>query len=1147
MNTSLKWGWANLLLGAFVLMAPVAILGAATLTVTNCNDSGPGSLRDTVYIAGNGDLIIFGLAPNDPHRDPQTGQLTITLGSEIAIYADELTIQGPGIGGSALAISGAGQHRVLNCHARIHLKNLTIKNGYANSGGGGGLFLTTDSTVDNCNFDGNVASGPDGGGAIFAAYLHVIYHTTITGCVFTRNSAPGGTGGALFMAPSQGLFVNVVNCILSNNTAERGGAIMVSHRLHVQGEFLSEGNDLSATSSRFIDNTASGAFSATGDHHGGAIFNGDGAHLSGCTFIGNQAQGGGAIYNDADYILGMSNCTLANNSVSFNGGGGGGAILNRSNFFASSLTISGNTADGYGGGIYNDFEPSGKPFSAGVTDNIIAGNHAGHGSASDVFGTFESQGYNLVGISNAGNGFTMGTDRSGTVFGPLDPRLSPLAYNGGSTETMALLPDSPAIDQGQGAGHANVDQRGYSRPYDNPVVQNAQDGADIGAFEAQATPAPTPSPLPCGGPTVVTNSDDGGRGSLRSIIATVCPGATITFASSVVSPINLTSGELVADKSLSIVGPGANLLTVQRSPASGTPPFRIFHVKSGGSNSISGLTISNGNPADYGGGGAILNEYFYGSTRLTITGCTISGNNSGSNATYNGGGGINNFAATLVLVNSTIAGNVATGSGGGIYNVRGTASVVNSTVSGNSALGSGGGGGVFNSDGSLNFIYDTIAYNSAAKGAGIYNDDTGDVRAGDTLVARNTSTAGSDDFFGSFKSDGFNLIGNTTDTNVTGDSTGNQLNVDPKLGPLQDNGGPTLTHALLPGSPALDGGTYGYYAGRITNDQRAFSRPVDLAGMGGANGGDNSDIGAFELSSLPTTPTPTPTATATATPTAAPRATTTPTPNPTSTPTLSPRSSTLLNISTRLRVLTNDNALIGGFIVTGNESKKVIIRGIGPSLANSGIQEALANPILELHQGNLDIGSNDNWKDTQQAEIEASTLAPGDDLESAIVATLAPGAYTAVLRGKNDTIGVGLIEVYDLAQGADAKLANISTRGFVDTGDSAMIGGFIAGGDAKSQARVVVRGIGPSLEDFGVGNALSNPTLELHDGQGAIIQFNDDWKEGQQTEIVQLGLAPTKDAESALLATLSPGNYTAIVRGKANSTGVALVEVYNVQ
>jgi hypothetical protein len=242
-----------------------------------------------------------------------------------------------------------------------------------------------------------------------------------------------------------------------------------------------------------------------------------------------------------------------------------------------------------------------------------------------------------------------------------------------------------------------------------------------------------------------------------------------------------------------------------------------------------------------------------------------------------------------------------------------------------------------------------------------------------------------------------------------------------------------------------------------------------------------------------------------------------------------------------LRVLTSDNALIGGFIIIGSQPKKVIIRGTGPSLAGSGVQGALANPVLELHQGNSIISANDNWKDTQRAAIEASTLAPGDDLESAIVATLPPRAYMAILRSTNDTIGVGLIEVYDLDNVLDATLANISTRGFVDTGDSAMIAGFIVGGDVNGHVKVVIRGIGPSLQDFGMGNALSDPTLELHDGQGTVIQINDNWKESQQTEITQTGLAPTRDS----VATIGPGNYTAILRGENNATGIGVVEAYN--
>jgi Concanavalin A-like lectin/glucanases superfamily/Protein of unknown function (DUF642) len=255
----------------------------------------------------------------------------------------------------------------------------------------------------------------------------------------------------------------------------------------------------------------------------------------------------------------------------------------------------------------------------------------------------------------------------------------------------------------------------------------------------------------------------------------------------------------------------------------------------------------------------------------------------------------------------------------------------------------------------------------------------------------------------------------------------------------------------------------------------------------------------------------------------------------------------LLNISTRLRVLTGDNALIGGFIITGSDPKKVIVRGLGPSLTSQNVPGALVDPVLELrdHTGAL-IASNDNWKDTQQSEIEASTIAPSNDLESAIVMTLDPAAYTAILRGKSNGTGVGLVEVYDLASSANSKLANISTRGFVDTGDNVMIGGFIVGAGGGGSANVIVRAIGPSLTAAGVPGALQDPTLELHNGHGTVIGFNDNWKDVQQADITASTIPPTDDRESAIAATLRPGPYTAIVRGKNDTTGVGLVEVYNV-
>ncbi|MEO7723223.1 MAG: hypothetical protein ABIU29_00815 [Chthoniobacterales bacterium] len=190
----------------------------------------------------------------------------------------------------------------------------------------------------------------------------------------------------------------------------------------------------------------------------------------------------------------------------------------------------------------------------------------------------------------------------------------------------------------------------------------------------------------------------------------------------------------------------------------------------------------------------------------------------------------------------------------------------------------------------------------------------------------------------------------------------------------------------------------------------------------------------------------------------------------------------------------------------------------------------------------MTVVTNDNWKETQQAEIEATGLQPSEDLESAILATLTPGAYTAIVSGKDDSAGIGLVEVYDLDQAADSTLANIRTQGFVDTGDNVMIGGVIIGGGAS---QVLARAIGPELTGFGVAGALEDTTLELDDKDGALITSNDDWKETQQSDIEATGLAPTDDRESAILATLTPDSYTAIVRGRNDTTGVALVEVYN--
>lgn len=256
----------------------------------------------------------------------------------------------------------------------------------------------------------------------------------------------------------------------------------------------------------------------------------------------------------------------------------------------------------------------------------------------------------------------------------------------------------------------------------------------------------------------------------------------------------------------------------------------------------------------------------------------------------------------------------------------------------------------------------------------------------------------------------------------------------------------------------------------------------------------------------------------------------------------------LLNIAARDTVLTSNQVLIAGFIITGTDPKQVLIRGIGPSV--NGVGVTLPDPTLELFQGNTSLATNDNWKiksdgSSQQAAIQATTIPPANDLESAILATLNPGTYTAILAGKNGGIGIGVVELYDLAQTAPASFANISARGFVNTGDNVLIGGIIIGVGGTSN--VIVRALGPSLP---ISGALPDPTLELRDASGTLLQSNDNWKTrpdgtSQQRAIEATTIPPPNDLESAIVQTLPLGNYTAIVRGKANTTGVALVEVYN--
>jgi hypothetical protein len=254
----------------------------------------------------------------------------------------------------------------------------------------------------------------------------------------------------------------------------------------------------------------------------------------------------------------------------------------------------------------------------------------------------------------------------------------------------------------------------------------------------------------------------------------------------------------------------------------------------------------------------------------------------------------------------------------------------------------------------------------------------------------------------------------------------------------------------------------------------------------------------------------------------------------------------LANLSTRLRVGTANNVAIAGFIITGNTAKQVVVRGLGPSLATVGVQGELSDPVLELYDssGNS-LGDNNDWQDTQAQALSDASLAPPHDLESAILTTLAPGSYTAVMRGNGGATGIGLVEVYDLQPGAASKLGNLSTRGAVGTSQDVMIGGTIVTG--PDSARVAFRALGPSLASAGIENPMSDPQLDLVDANGVKIAGNNNWKDSQQSEISAAGLAPAHDSESAVVADLSPGNYTAVVSGVNGATGIALVEAYHLQ
>lgn len=826
-------------LAAAVVLATGATASAATLVVANTSDSGEGSLRQAILnnlAMGGGNTITF--------SNTVTGTITLTSG-ELLINTN-VTITGPGQ--AVLSLNGNNVCRVFHMiSGNVALSGLTITRGKTNNASGGGILQEAGTLM-------------------------------MSACTVVSN-----VGGTLSGGMESRAQARLADCTIASNTGTNGG---------VGGIFQSSGS----------------------------------LSVSNCTLFGNSGVFGGGVWV-SNAALQMINCTLTANNSGFGGGlffEQGSAGITNSTFYKNSAT--------HGGGIYDSV-------AATVRNTIVASNSV-TGLGPDCFGTVSSAGFNLIGRTNGSSGWTA-TDQLGNTGLPLDPLLGPLEDNGGFTLTIAPLSGSPAVDRGNSSG-ISTDQRGRLRPYDDPAIANGLgNGSDIGAVELSPTTL------------LVTNLNDNGPGSLRQALAIASPvdDDFITFAPNLAGTITLTSGELVVDRTLTIVGPGPKTLSV-----SGNNSSRVFDVI-GGQPKISGLTIRNGrvaptvaaseqNGVDGRGGGiynqgslalsnciVVSNSVFgaqggptstgvagngghglggaiYSAGSLTAIDCGISnnqctggvggsagsgfaggagnglggavciigtgigpglsrctldsnlaaggtgGSSTGGGSDGNGGQGYggalyNDSGPSYVFYTSfssnravagTGGGGIGSGYGGGIYNVQ-FLQLFSCTVASNNATGSGFdfGGGIYDNGTLLYLRNSTVAGNHANYGGGMF-ESTG-ASLGSTILAANTVTAGvGPDGSGNFNSADYNLVQNTNGMTF-GPAAHDLIGANPALGVLQDNGGNTLTMALLAGSAAIDKGiNFG-----LTVDQRGRKRPFDFPGIANAAGGDACDIGAFEV------------------------------------------------------------------------------------------------------------------------------------------------------------------------------------------------------------------------------------------------------------------------------------------------------------
>ena len=794
-----------LILSAFLHSG--SILDAATLTVTSLADSGPGSLRDALASASPGDAIDFGVQ----------GTITLTNGtsggSALAIEKN-IQINGPGAANLTIEVPADAPPfmSVFNINSNVvaSMADLTITGDRLGGVNNYGTLALTNCAIANCTvFDL----------AVYAGGIFSLGDLSLTKCIITNCSTPLASGGILCCGP-----LTLRQCTIASNLS--GG----------------QGGGIEAIQARVvIDSCTISGNHAVGDY-GGA--KGGGICLFECTLMmtnstvsGNLADAyydasGGGIYA-SDSSLQLESCTIVSN-YAYNSWGtpwpnpvpspnvGGGILFTTSSSTSTAVFESGNS------------------IFAGNVSTISQSSPVG----SDCTGDMLSLGYNLIQDTNSS---TITGDTTGNIYGR-DPLLGPLQDNGGPTLTHALLPGSPAINAGSPLNFPPTDQRGFPRFQDGDGNGST---ADIGAFEVREPGHVT---------FIVKSLADSGPGTLRNAVTFAQAGDTITFDAQGI--ILLTSGKLAISNNVQIIGPGASQLTID---AQGLSP--VFFVATNATVSISDLTVTHGIATEawegfyYRVGAGVQNFGNLTMTRCIVTGCEASDEGAGGgiftvnslvlrqcSISGNGaeqGGGICDDGNGLLLLDScavcrNIVGGPGGGFGGGISKVGGTLLMTNSTISGNDS--NEGFGGLFVPPETVIESCTIVSNLSTFVVAGI---------AGASFKCRNTIIAGNFtydtfkgfDVSGTLISEGCNLVQDTNGCTITGNITGNLYGKDPLLGPLQDNGGPTFTHALLPSSPAIDAGSPTDFP---ATDQRGFSRAQD----GNGDGVAIPDIGAFEKETL---------------------------------------------------------------------------------------------------------------------------------------------------------------------------------------------------------------------------------------------------------------------------------------------------------